>query len=205
MYPYFVSVFFIYTVPFSILHAYTEKKEGGGGMDWQVEEENGRVCLRASRPDDGRGLYKAWVRGPMARCLLGTLAPSGGRLFLRRTLPVDDLRAKGCWPVVAVEEELALPFRREAFAPKGWRRCGKLTFPDPLVDAAFSRANGGFFREEAEGGLILAYPYTPACPFPLTPLFCLARVEDIEGKPYLLFSFDREKTPVFPHNPGPCG
>lgn len=179
-------------------------------MDWQVEEEKGRACLRASRPDDGRGLYRAWVRGPMARCLLGTMAPSGGRLTLRRVLPVADLRAKGCWPVVAVEEELSFPFRRgepcpTGRLPVGWRRPQGLKFPDPLIAQALRENQGAIYREESEGGFTLAYLYSAGRPFPLVPLFCLARLETIEGKNYLLFSFDREKDPVLPHNPSAYG
>lgn len=179
-------------------------------MDWQVEEEKGRACLRASRPDDGRGLYRAWVRGPMARCLLGTMSPSGGRLVLRRVLPVADLRAKGCWPVVAVEEELSFPFRRSGPSPggrlpMGWRRPKGLEFPDPLVSKAFHESRGAIYREEPEGGFTLAYPFTAGRPFPLVPLFCLARFAAIEGETYLLFSFGREKDPILPHNPSPYG
>lgn len=175
-------------------------------MNWQAEEKEGRVVLFASRPNDGRGLYKAWVRGPMARCLLGTMAPSGNRLVLRRTLPTAELRAKGCWPVTAVEEELAFPFRPDGGSsphclPAGWRRPQGLAFPDPLIDRAFRRSSGGFCREGPDGGLILAYPWAAGRPFPLTPLFCLARVDRVGGQSCLLFSFDREKNPILAHNP----
>ena len=37
------------------------KMEGGGTLT--LEEEGIRVRLWAVRPDDGRGLYKVWVRG----------------------------------------------------------------------------------------------------------------------------------------------
>ena len=172
-------------------------------MDWQAEEEKGRVCLRASRPDDGRGLYRAWVCGPTARCLLGTMTPSGGRLVLRRVLPVDDLRARGCWPVTAVEEELFFPFHAPAQPPPpaGWRHSPALDFPDPPVALAYRAAPSGLCRDEPDGGLTLAYPFLPGRPFPLVPLFCLARLRRIEGREYLLFSFDREKNPVLPRPP----
>ena len=37
------------------------RMEGGGTLS--LREEGPRVHLEAARPDDGRGLYKAWVRG----------------------------------------------------------------------------------------------------------------------------------------------
>lgn len=52
--------------------------EGGGTLS--LEEEGLRVHLRAVCPDDGRGLYKVWVRGRGGSLLLGTLTPENGRL-----------------------------------------------------------------------------------------------------------------------------
>lgn len=92
--------------------------EGGGSLT--VEEAGLRAVLTAERPEDGRGLYKAYLRGPSGRALLGTLAPEGGRLRVRRTLTLDDLKRQGAWPPVGGEAELAFSFGRDR-APAGWR------------------------------------------------------------------------------------
>ena len=49
------------------------------------------------------------------------------------------------------------------------------------------------YRPE-EGGFSLAYPFDPAAPFPLTPLFCFASVRRLGGAWYA----------VFPFRPGGC-
>ena len=65
-----------------------------GGRGWlTVREENGRVRAEAQLPDDGRGLYKAWLLGERGRALAGTFVPEGGALKLRRALSLDELRA----------------------------------------------------------------------------------------------------------------
>ena len=63
--------------------------EGGGSLT--VRADGLRAAVEAERPADGRGLYKAYLRGPSGRALLGTLAPEGGRLRIRRTLTLDVL------------------------------------------------------------------------------------------------------------------
>ena len=67
--------------------------EGGGTLS--LEEEGLRVHLRAVCPDDGRGLYKVWVRGRGGSLLLGTLTPENGRLALSRTLSRSTLGQAG--------------------------------------------------------------------------------------------------------------
>lgn len=62
------------------------KMEGGGTLTLE-EEGTGSGC-GPSAPDDGRGLYKVWVRGRGGSLLLGTLIPERGRLALSRTEPV---------------------------------------------------------------------------------------------------------------------
>ena len=67
--------------------------EGGGTLS--LREEGPRVHLEAARPDDGRGLYKAWVRGRQGSLLLGTLVPEAGGLRLRRTVSRSSLEQAG--------------------------------------------------------------------------------------------------------------
>ena len=63
---------------------------GGGTLTFR--QEGPRVRLQVRREADGRGLYKAWLRGDGGgACLLGTLIPEGGELQLCRTLSVEEL------------------------------------------------------------------------------------------------------------------
>lgn len=73
--------------------------DGGVGA-LSVREEGPRASIAAERPDDGRGLYKAYLRGRGGSVLLGTMTPENGRLLVRRTFSLDELRRRGAWPVL---------------------------------------------------------------------------------------------------------
>lgn len=93
--------------------------EGGGTLS--LEEEGLRVHLRAVCPDDGRGLYKVWVRGRGGSLLLGTLTPENGRLALSRTLSRSTLGQAGCWPVTGGNTVLVFPFTEQSEEGEPWR------------------------------------------------------------------------------------
>ena len=106
-------------------------KKGGLGMEQRfaldggvgalsVREEGPRASIAAERPDDGRGLYKAYLRGRGGSVLLGTMTPENGRLLVRRTFSLDELRRRGAWPVLGGAAELAFSFRGEETPPQGW-------------------------------------------------------------------------------------
>lgn len=44
----------------------------------------------------------------------------------------------------------------------------------------------------------LAIPYSSAAPFPLAELFCFAALYRIEGKHYIVYTFDGKRNPIFP-------
>lgn len=144
-------------------------------MEWKVKEEGPRVVIEAWRNDDGEGLYKAYLTGTGGRCLLGTLMPEGGRLFLRRVLSIDSLRRQGAWPVRQVTEELVCSFREEPPA---------VEWEDEVLRRCAGRLPRHTVRREGEG-FSLSFPFDPRAPFPLVPIFCFARVEN--GR--LIFSF----------------
>ncbi len=54
----------------------------------------------------------------------------------------------------------------------------------------------GVLRQEGEEGFALAMPYFPDKAFPLTPLFCLGRLEEIFGRDYVVFHFSKEGRPL---------
>lgn len=167
--------------------------EGGGTLE--VRPEGLRVRFQARRPEDGRGLYKVWLHGERGgKLLLGTLAPQGGQLALARTLSLGELERAGCWPGPRARCVLAFPF---SGGQGGWtceERPGRLV-TDPVLRAAIS---GPMLCRRGEDGFSLAAPFRPDCPFPLTPLFCLARPERRGGQLRLVWDFDRAGAPRAP-------
>lgn len=150
-------------------------------MKWKITEQGPRAVVEVWREDDGEGLYKAYLAGQGSRCLLGTLMPEGGRLFLRRTLSIDSLRRQGVWPVRQVEEELVCSFRE---------RAPEIAWEDEVLRRSARRLPRHTVRREGEG-FSLSFPFDPRAPFPLVPAFCFARLEG--GR--LIFSFQKGGVP----------
>lgn len=154
---------------------------GGEQVEWTVAEQGPRAVIEVWQEDKGDGLYKAYLSGPWGTCLLGTLMPEKGRLFLRRTLSVDSLKRQGAWPVKKVECRMVHSFREEdaaiPWADEILRRCAR-NLPRHTV-----------YRDGQ--GFSLVTRFDPRLPFPMTPLFCFGRVEN--GR--LIFSFRADGTP----------
>ena len=171
--------------------------EGGGTLS--LEEEGLRVHLRAVCPDDGRGLYKVWVRGRGGSLLLGTLTPENGRLALSRTLSRSTLGQAGCWPVTGGNTVLLFPFTEQSEEGEPWR-----PEPDPArlcrdpLLRALLRGRTGFFSGQEGEARLLAAPFSDQKEFPLPVLFCLAQVEERAGRRWLVWRFDRAGNPVVP-------
>ena len=163
--------------------------EGGGSL--VLRQDGARVRAEAWRPSDGRGLYKVWLRGSAGgRMLVGTLAPDRDGLSLRRTLSLGELERTGCWPVEGVEAPLAFPFQT-------WENWYCESHPERLVpDPVLRRLlRGPMLCRKGREGFCLASPFRTDCPVALAPAFCLARVEQLEGRPHLVWHFDRQGTP----------
>lgn len=171
-------------------------------MDWRLEEDNGKATVEVRCPSDGKGLYKAYAVGPTGRCLLGTMTPHQSGLALKKTLAVDALRQKGCWPVRRVETSLAYAFSGPSAAPAGWRTLPTPPLADPLLCRCAQRSGGGWWQQTPAGGT-LAFLYSPRRPFPMEPLFCFASLGQLQGKPALFFSFDLAGRPILPHKVPP--
>jgi len=177
-----------------------EELEMRGGGVLRLRQEGPRVHMEAERPEDGRGLYKVWLHGDQGgKLLLGTLAPEGGRLRLRRTLSVGELERAGCWPQFRAAAVLSFSFQERE--PGGWY-CERK--PDRLVSDPVLKGqlNCSMLCRRSGEGFSLAAPFRTNCPIPLTALFCLARVERRNGQPHLVWSFDREGIPRLPPQKG---
>lgn len=80
----------------------------------------------------------------------------------------------------------------------GWSRPGALSWDDEVLDRAFRRSRGGFYRAWEDGGFSLAYPLDCRSPFPLPPLFCFAQVRCLCARGWWVFSFGPDAAPKFP-------
>ncbi len=170
--------------------------EGGGHLE--IREDGPQVHLSVWRGMDGAGLYKAWLRGNGPDFLLGTLMPEGEYLKLQRTLSLDTLKRVGCWPISGGRTAMSFHFtgaEPQHFSARWrWEHRPSARFSDPLLaDSAASW--GSMLLRETEQGFQLAAPFDPRRPFPITMLFCLARVAQVDGQPHVVFSFQGDGTP----------
>ena len=166
--------------------------QGGGTLT--LHREGNQIHMEARRPEDGQGLYKVWLANRRGgRLLLGTLAPEGDGLSLRRTLSISELERAGCWPLEEAQAPLAFPFAgpgRWYCEPRPWTLVS-----DPVLKGQLRRP---MLCSRGEDGFSLAAPLDPAAPVPLNALFCLARPERVEGRPHLVWTFSPEGRPRLP-------
>lgn len=179
-------------------------------MEWKLvpiadgslffREERGKVTFEAVRPDDKRGLYKLRLYGRGRGLELGALLPEQGALRLRRVFSVENLAAKECWPVTGGEFVLAVPFSGDD-TPSGWIRednPARLLKNDKILERSASELRNALLRRE-KGFFGLAIPYREEEAFALTPLFCLAKVERMGVKDYIIFFFREDGVPALPN------
>ena len=72
---------------------------------------------------------------------------------------------------------------------------GKSFFEDEALDRELASISGALWRAE-QGRRILALPYAPDRPFPLTALFCFAKPVCICGKEYVIYCLDANGRPI---------
>ena len=172
----------------------------------RIREEGLQAVISARAADDDERLYKLQLIGKGDSLLLGTLIPENGALCLRRTIPVDQLRRRGLWPPAGAEVRLAYAFGRERGGgerpPQGWTREDHPArlMGERLLRECAAPLKGGLTRREGEG-FVLALPWEPGGPFPMTPLFCFASAERVEGRGYAVFHFTGKGCPRLPEKP----
>lgn len=155
--------------------------------------EGSRVLVRAAVSDPGDGLYRLSLLGEKGSLPLGVLAPEGGELTLARRLYARDVAALG----TLRRGEVVRSFR---FGDEThfWQETRD---PAALFRGDFLRARlrpfSSAWRRKEGDTLLLALPLEDGRPFPLEALFCLARVERVEGRPSAVFAF-RGEEPVLP-------
>ena len=160
-----------------------------------------RTELRASLPDPGDGLYRAFLIGERGELALGVLAPEGERLALCRRVYSRDVAAMG--PLLRGEARRSFRFRdAPEHAPipqpeqRGWHetRCPAQLFQSRFLQNRLRPVGRAWWRREGVL-LILALPLEEGRPFPLEALFCLGRVQCVENTQCIVYTF-REEEPV---------
>lgn len=162
------------------------------------------------------GVQKAWLEQGERRLLLGTLAPEGDRLTLRRSVSLTALAEQGLTdPERAVvtgasgraasPNRGADPRRSQPAEPQGypnrqptpnrqtapqWQGLHSLPVPQP--EGTDPTGRGGW--TEDRDGYLLRFPWGGGQPFPLLPLFCFARV----GEGAVYYRLDGRGLPRMP-------
>ena len=168
-----------------------ELKVRNSGGSLILSREGSRVEAAMDCPRDDRGLFRGYLICPGGEIMLGVLEPREERMVLRRTLLQRELEPLG--EPQAGESRMSFAFRQ----PAGWQRVRR---PEEVLPAGelagrLRRWEGGLWKRE-RGRTLLALPYSSKKPFPMTELFCFARVQAIGQEQYAVFAFDREGYPV---------
>ena len=130
-----------------------------------------RTEIRASMDDPGDGLYRAFLLGEGGELALGVLAPEDGRLAVCRRVYNRDAAALG--RLLRGEARRSFRFEETGLC---WRETG---CPAQLF-------HGRFLIDRLR-------PIGRS--FPLEALFCLGRIQRVEGRRCVIYAF-REEEPV---------
>ena len=144
-----------------------------------------RTEIAAQMDDPGDGLYRAFLLGERGELALGVLAPEDGRLTVCRRLYHRDVRG---------EARRSFRFEETGLC---WREtcCPAQLFHSRFLIDRLRPAGRGWWRREGSV-LLLALPLEEGKPFPLEALFCLGRIQRVEGSRCVVYAF-REEEPVF--------
>lgn len=160
-------------------------------------EEQGPRLAFACRLPGGAGVCKLWLVRGERRLLLGTPAPEGEELTLRRTFSRAMLSSQGVYPPERIEVAGAWSAdggtETGGWRPVDGRRPG---LGDPLLRQIFTQGGWGWRRWER--GVVLCHSWGEDAPFPAVPLFCLAQVVREGHKIQVRLFLDGEGNPCFP-------
>lgn len=154
-----------------------------------AEREALYTCFAVRCTLPGEGLWCAWAVGDRGELRLGVLEPQGGAGMIRRrfshrlTAPAGRLLRGEVRPAAQPEQEM------------DWTPLEDAMFHSPGLRRQLQGTEGALWRREGET-LLLALPYAPRRPMPLTGMFCFARPCRIRGERYLVWTFDSRERPV---------
>lgn len=167
---------------------YTIELAGVERGELRCREGGVRTAFSARCVPPGEGIYKVWLHGE-GRMLLGTLAPEGGALILRRTLSNQALKNGGVWPP---REASVLPAGETETEPGEWRKtdCRRILRDQALLRGAEAGNPRAWCRRERDG-VTLAWNWEVGQPFPLPPAFCFGRMGQVNGKSCVMIHLGR--------------
>ena len=154
-------------------------------------DREGLYTVFSARCPLAEGLWCAWAVGDQGELRLGVLEPEGRQGSIRRRFSLQLTAPLGR----ILRGELRPAGVREA---ETWEDAPE---PERLFRGQWLRqrlrgARGTLTRQAGETRY-LALPYDPGKPFPLTALFCFARLRSIGEKRFVVYGFDRQERPVF--------
>ena len=162
--------------------------QGKSAGELTVAEEGLYTCFECVCRLPDKGIWCAWAVGTGGQLRLGVLEPEGQRGRIRRRFSRQMTAPVG------------KPVRGEVRPAGGSGVWEEVAAPDTLFRTPWLRHQlrgvSGAMTGKQGNNRLLALPYDPAKPFPLPPLFCLARVRMIRGKPYVVYAFDEKEWPV---------
>lgn len=156
-----------------------------------AEREALYTCFSVRCPLPGEGLWCAWAVGERGELRLGVLEPQGRegvihrRFSHRMTAPVGRLLRGEVRPAAQAAEMRDWTPMEDAAA----------LFQSPWLRERLRDTTGLLWRRE-EQRLLLAIPYDPRRPLPLTGLFCFMRPCRLRGERYLVLTLDGRERPV---------
>ena len=165
--------------------------EGKPAGELTVEREGLYTRFTACCPLEP-GLWCAWAVGERGELRLGVLEPSESQGTIRRRFSRQMTEPLG--RLLRGEVRPASVREAEAWEPVS---DPERLFRSPWLRQRLRGAQGTLTRREGEGRW-LALPYDKGKPFPLTTLFCFARLRSIGTGSYVVYAFDGQERPIFP-------
>lgn len=167
-------------------------RDGQAAGELTTEREALYTWFSARCRTPGEGLWCAWAVGDRGELRLGILEPTGEQAAIRRrfsdrmTAPLGRLLRGEIRPAAGREE------------PEQWQAAPE---PARLFQAPWLRQRlrgaQGVLTRSGNGCRYLAIPYDKGKYFPLTTLFCFARIRRIADREYVVYAFDEQERPVF--------
>lgn len=131
----------------------------------------------------GKVIPRFYLKGERNEILLGVGEPGESGYFLQRRLSADSIEKVGALQCLLVRAQGTNEEAWQALRQEEIRLCREFCLHLPNVQ-------NGFFRTR-EGIKEIAFPCGERMPFPMPGLFCLARIAEIHGREYAVFSFNQ--------------
>ena len=155
-----------------------------------VERKDGRAEIAVSMNDPADGLYRAILLGEQGQLPLGVMEPHHGTLILRRKPYLRDVEQLG--RLRNIQATCSFTFQRK----ESWKKTDR---PAELVTNRFLKDrllhHQTAWWKKSGDILHLALPLDEEHAFPVEALFCFAKLELVDGKRCVVYTFDHGETP----------